>query len=71
MTVWIKFRCKPVPTIFIYKLGLIPAISQNFLWVKTEPTQSRCDADLTHAVSLITALLLNTNAHLLMVAQSK
>lgn len=55
----------------VYALCLIPAILQNNLWVKTEPTQPRCGADLTHAVSLIAAPRLNTNVHLLMVAQAK
>lgn len=49
----------------VYALCLIPAIIHNDLWVKMEMTQPRCGADLTHAVSLIVAPLLNTNVHLL------
>lgn len=49
----------------VYALCHIPAILHKDLWVKTEPTQPRCGADLTHAVSLIVAPLMNTNVHLL------
>lgn len=52
-------------------LCLMPAIIHNHLRVRTEPTRPRCGSDLTHAVSRITAPLLNTNVHLLMVAQAK
>lgn len=60
------FVCDHIPShVPVYAFCLIPAILHNDLWVKAEPTQPRCGADLTHAVSLIADPLLNTNVHLL------